>query len=159
MTQMPQPSDTTQPTPSGEEGDTPQRTFRPVVYEQPPDKPSHKPLILLGVSVLLVIGGLIFSGPKADDAQAKSATPDYRSMTADELAKDASVPAAQQLAHRMFNGTQPQKAAVSSAIMQHRRPRLARNMAMAMALEQQKKQQEMMRTMQQRQQEMVEGGW
>ena len=47
------------------------------------------------------------------------------------------------LARRMFHGTGAESAAASSAISTYKSPRLARNLAVAMALEQQKRAQNM----------------
>ena len=72
-------------------------------------------------------------------AEAKKPKPNYATMTADDLAQDASVPAARELSRRMTTGTQAEHMAAAGAIDRWRSARLTRNMAMSMALAAQKK--------------------
>ena len=157
MTQTPQGSDAPDTASPSTDGDAPAQSFRPFLDAPAPVKPSRKPLILLGGAVLLVVGGLIFWSGGPDDVEARSAAPNYRTMTAEELAKDAGSMAAMELARRMVNGTPAEQASASSAFNHWPSPRLARNLAMAMAVESQKKQQQRMRELE-IQQRMVEYG-
>ena len=103
------------------------------------------PLILMGVAGVPVVVGLIVLGGKGDAAEDKTRLPAVSGMTVEELPADASLLAARELARRTVTGTPAEQAAASSAITRCTDPRLRRNLAMAMALEQQKKQQQVMR--------------
>ena len=156
MTRIPQPSKRPDDVAGRPEGDAPARTFEPILSD-PVSRPSRKPLIFLGLSILVLIGGLIFCSGKPDAAEATSPKLEVGKMTAEELAKDASPSAARELARRMVRGTPGEHAAASGAINCWSSPRLARNMAMAMALEVQKRPQEMVRQMEMNQRMMMEG--
>ncbi|GAF93414.1 unnamed protein product, partial [marine sediment metagenome] len=93
-------------------------------------KPSRTPLILLGLSVVIVAAGLIFCSGGPDTIEAEQAIPDVRSMTAEQLAEDAGLLAAKELTRRMFQGTPAEQAAASGVVTRSRNPRLARHMAM-----------------------------
>ena len=93
----------------------------------------------MAVSVALIVVGLVFFTGGPDDADAKPTVPDFSAMTADELAGNASAVAARELARRMTEGSPAERAAAGSALNRRSSPRLIRNFAMAMALQQQKK--------------------
>ena len=105
----------------------------------------RKPLIILGVSVLVVVGGLIFGSGTPKPVQATIPKLDVANMTAEELADNGSFQAARELTRRMTSGTMNDRAAVSIAINARKSMRLGRNLASAMALEQQKRMQNMVR--------------
>ena len=121
--------------------------FTPVLSDPLPESAGRKPLILLGVAIVAIIIGVIFCGGDPDTAKAKPAPLDVANMTAEELAKNASPPAARELARRIAEGTGEEQSAAAAAMRNSPSPRLARNMAMAMALQQQKRQMEQMRQM------------
>ncbi len=159
MTQIPQPGDTPQTTGQIPESEAPAQSFTPYLPGSVPRKLSLKPLIILGAFALVFIVALIFYSGKPDAAEAGAKAPalDVSKMTASELAKNASPQAARELARRMVHGTQAEQAAVSSAIYTWTNPRLARNLAVAMALAQQKRQLEMMRQIERNRQMMMDG--
>jgi hypothetical protein len=101
------------------------------------------PIILSAAAVVFIIGWVLTRGGP-EQVKAMPSGLRVRRMTATELASDAGVAAGEELARRMTHGTPSQQAAVASAIHTHRSPRLTRNLAMAMALEAQRKQQGMM---------------
>ena len=136
---MPQPSDVPEMGQPATEGETPPQTFTAIHQEPPPPKPMGKLLIPAGVAVVLIVGGLIFFRGKPDEAEAKKPNLNYATMTVDDLAQNASVPAARELTRRMATGTQAERIGVSSAMSRWPSARLTRNMAMAMALAAQKK--------------------
>ena len=143
MTQMPQSDQTSGAMSQDAQGETPAPAFRPYLpSEQPPER-SRLPLVFIGLSVLLVIGGLVFWATRPDTAEAERAVVNYRQMTAEQLAENASVSAARELVRRLSHGTAAERAAASSVTNRPRSARLARNLAMAMALKQQKRAYEM----------------
>lgn len=142
MTQTPQSSEAPETADASSESEAPAPSFTPIHHEPPPAKPLGKLLIPVGVAVVVIVGGLIFCRGKPKAAEAKSSM-DVSTMSAEELAKNASVPAARELARRMSSGTQAERVAASSAINCWRTPRLTRNLAMAMALGAQKRANEM----------------
>lgn len=139
MTQMSQPSDVPEMGPPAAEDESPPQIFTAIHHEPDPPKPMRKLLIPVGVAVGVIVGGLIFCRGKPDEAEAKKPTPNYATMTADDLAQDASVPAARELTRRMTSGTSAERTAASTAIDRWRSSRLTRNLAMAMALAAQKR--------------------
>ena len=139
MTQMPQPSDVPEMGQPAAEGETPPQAFTAIHYEPPPPKSMRKLLIPVGIAVVVIAGGLIFCRGKPEEAEAENPKLNYATMTADDLAKNASVPAARELTRRMTTGTHAERIAVSSAMNRWPSARLTRNMAMAMALRAQKK--------------------
>ncbi len=104
-----------------------------------PQERSRMPLVFIILSVVLVIGGLLFWNVEPDEARGKKASPDFGKMTAEQLAGNASMSAATELVRRMFQGTPAERTAASSMMSRPRSARLARNLAMAMALEQKKR--------------------
>ncbi|KPK83517.1 MAG: hypothetical protein AMJ81_08080 [Phycisphaerae bacterium SM23_33] len=157
MTQIPQPNEAPDRADAPPDSGGPAQTFQPILYDAAPKKPPRNLLIVVGACVLSAVVGLIFCRGKPHAAQANTPALDVGSMSAQELAESASVPAARELARRMVSGTPAEQAAASSAITCRRSPRLARNLAMAMALEQQKRQQQLMLQMRRHQQMAVEG--
>ncbi|KKL85687.1 hypothetical protein LCGC14_1952230 [marine sediment metagenome] len=147
MTQSPQSSDPTDAVDQCPQDDAPPEGFQMPLPSPPPPKLSRKPLILVGVSVVLLIGGVIFCKGKPDSARAKPPRLPVGTMTSDELAKNASSAAAVELARRMAEGTPEQRASASIAVNHWSSPRLVRNMAWAMALDMQTKQAQMVRQM------------
>ncbi len=146
MTQIPQSSNTQQAADQGPDGDDPAQSFTAILPEPVQSGPPRKLLVVGGVAVVIAILGMIFSGGEPDSAKAKApAALDAAGMTSQELAENAGFMAARELARRMMDGTPAEQASVTSILHRYRTPRLARNLAMAMALEQQKKQQEWMR--------------
>jgi len=139
MTQMSQPNDVPEMGQPAAEGESPPQVFTAIHHEPEPPKSMRKLLIPAGVAVVVIVGGLIFCRGKPDEAEAKKPKPNYATMTADDLAQDASVPAARELSRRMTTGTQAEHMAAAGAIDRWRSARLTRNMAMAMALAAQKK--------------------
>ena len=139
MTQITPPNDPPAEPGQPSEGEAPAPTFKPFIRESAPAKPSRKPLIIVAVSVALIVVGLIFFTGGPDDAEAKPAVLDVGALSADELAQNASAVAARELARRMTEGSPAERAAAGSALNRRSSPRLIRNFAMAMALQQQKK--------------------
>lgn len=143
MTHIPQSSEAPDTADASADGDAPARTFEAYLPEPAPVRPSRTPLIVAGACVAALVAGLVFWSGEPDAAEAQSPVLDVSKMTPDQLAEDASMAAAHELARRMVSGTPDQQFTASRAISYHRTPRLSRNLAMAMALEQQKQQQEM----------------
>ena len=160
MTQVPQPPPLpgNAPTSAAQPpaGDAPAPAFVPILPRPAPPQSSRTPLIIFGVCVVALIVGVIISGTRPEAAEAKAAKP-VTEMTADELAEDASMPAARELVRRMCDGTPAEHADASRVMTSPRSPRLARNLAMAMALAQQKRANEMRLRVEREQRMMMEG--
>lgn len=139
MTQMSQPSDLPEMGQPAAEGETPPQAFTAIHHQPEPPKSMRKLLIPAGVAVAVIVGGLMFSRGNPDEAEAKKPKLSYATMSADDLAKNASMPAVRELTRRMTTGTPAERIAVSSAMNRWPSGRLTRNMAMAMALAAQKK--------------------
>ena len=139
MTQMSQPNEVPDMEVPGSEEESPPQPFVAIHHEPEPPKPMKKLLIPAGVATVVIIGGLIFCRGNPDEAEAKKPKLNYATMTADQLAQDASMPAARELTRRMTTGTGTERTAASAAIDRWRSSRLTRNLAMAMALAAQKK--------------------
>lgn len=139
MTQMSQPSDLSDMDLPFAEGESPPPAFTAIHHEPAPPKPMRKLLIPAGVAVGVIVGGLIFCRGNPDEAEAQKPKLNFATMTAEGLAKDASVPAARELTRRMTAGTATERMSASTAIDRWRSTRLTRNMAMAMALAAQKR--------------------
>ncbi len=133
-------------------------SFTPILFDPPAPGASRKGLYFLGGCVALIVLGVLWQLVKPESTEAKSEPPppDYTVMTVDQLVQNASPGAAHELAKRMVNGQPADQAAAAVAIRNCSNPRLARNLAMAIALEQQKKQKQMMQEIE-RQVEFVEG--
>jgi hypothetical protein len=121
-----------------------QPVFQAYRYEEPPGKPSRIVWVVLGLGVLLLAGGVAYKvwGPREAAAQPKALN--FKEMTADQLAQDASALAAHELARRMSSGTAAERTAALQTVQDHPSQRLAQNMAMALATEAQKKQTQVM---------------
>jgi len=146
MTEMPESSESSETAgqdAQGEESEKSAPAFEPYLPSEAPQERSRKPLVFLILAVILVIGGLLFWNVEPDEAGGKKPRPDFKKMTAEQLAEDASSSAAVELVRRMFHGTPAEHKAASSVMSRPRSPRLSRNLAMAMALEQQKRAGEM----------------
>jgi len=161
MTQIPESSDGAQgvQTAGQNGGGGPTQQFTPLIVKSGPKPPPHRLYIFLGVCVVVSVVGFIFCAGKPEKAEAKTKPTmlDFRNMTSRELAENASAAAARELARRMFHGTEAERASASSAVNCWSSPRLGRNMAIAMALEQQKKAQELARRMEEERRMMMEG--
>jgi len=158
MTHVPPSSETPQMMGQDPSDEAPAPAFRPFLPEEESPKHSRWPLVVLGLSVVLVIGGLVYRSTRPAEAKAQTPVQDVGSMTSDELAKNASAAAARELVRRMLDGTPAEQAAVSSLMTHPQSPRLARNLAMAMALAQQKRASQM-RLQVERNIQMVERGY
>ncbi len=126
--------------------DSPQRVFTAILLDTPPASPK-KLYYLLGACAVVAVLGLIYTAVKPEKAKAKTepAAPDHQRMTEQELAKDAGVLAARELARRMSGeGNPASQAAAADAIRRFGSPRLARNLSLALAAEQQKRHARMM---------------
>ena len=156
MTQTPQPNEGPAQAPQGSDAEAPAPSFTPIIYEPVSARPSRKLLIFAGVAVVVMALSLVLWPSTPDTAEAEGLPLDVANMTATQLAEDASPAAARELARRMIRGTMEQQKQASLAISQCRSPRLARNLAMAMALENQKKQQQMMLQAERQHQELME---
>ena len=132
-------------------------SFQPYLADRTPAKPSRALVIVLCAAAGLMLVGWIVTRGGPDDAKAKPAKVPMAQRTAEALATDASAAAAQELARRMSEGTPAERAAAAGAIQTHPSARLTRNMAMAMALEAQKRQNAMMVEMQRRMREVEHG--
>ena len=139
MTETPQPNETPEGTGQNTEGEAPAPTFRPYVPVGDPPMRSRLPLILGCLGVVVLIAGLAIWIGAPEEAEAKPAKVSVRKMTAGQLADNAGFDAARELVRRMLHGTPAEHAAASAVMNPPRSPRLARNLAMAMALEQQKR--------------------
>ena len=134
MTEMPQSNEMPETTGPDAQGDPPP-TFAPYVPPAAPAAPSRRPLIFIGLSVVVVIIGLVFWSGEPDEADAKPVKADVSKMTAQQLAEDSSPRAAKELVRRMYHGTNAERATASSVINHPQSQRLRRNLAMAMAYE------------------------
>ena len=143
MTQVPQPppvgGNVPPPVAQPPDGDEAAPAFVPILPTPTPPKSSRTPLIIFGVCVVALIGGVIISCTRPDAADAEDAAKPVAEKTAEVLAEDASMPAARELVRRMCDGTAAEHAEASRVMTAPRSPRLARNLAMAMALAQQKR--------------------
>ena len=158
MTQMPQSNRTSETMSQGPPGDAPAPVFRPYVPSAEPGGHSRRPLVFMALSVVVGIVGMVFWSGRPDEAEAKNAKADVSKMTPAQLAEDSSPPAAKELVRRMYHGTDAQRAAASHVVNNVRSPRLRRNLAMAMALETQKRA-NAMRARTQREMQMSEQGY
>lgn len=156
MTQMPQSSQTPDMVSQDAEGETPAPAFRPYLPSEEPPSRSRLPWIFLGLSAILILGGLVFWSGRP--AEAESAVVDVSKMTAEQLVKDASMAAARELIRRLDDGTPAERTAASGAMDGRQSARLTRNLAMARALEQQKRANEMKLRME-RDRRMAEQGY
>ena len=133
-------------TPPGDEAAA--QAQSPMMVEMPVTKTSRWPLVVIGAAVGLVVLGLAVhrGGPSKAEAKAKDNAPaaNYKAMTTQQLMDDAGLPAAMELARRMNEGVPADRAALQGEMTSGRNPRLLRNLATAMALEAQKRQQAMM---------------
>jgi len=137
MTQMPQSNQT-----SGMTGQDPQDeapTFRRYVSSPEPAAHSRRMMIFMGLSIVTIIAGLIFWNGGPDEADAKPAKADVTKMTAEQLAENSSHAAAKELIRRMHHGTDTERDAAVRVVNGPVSPRLRRNLAMAMALQAQKR--------------------
>lgn len=139
MTQIQEPNETSETVSPEAQGEAPPPVFRPYVHNAAPPKQSRGPLVFVGLSVVVLIGGLAFWSGQPDTAEAESAVVPVSQMTAEQLAEKASPAAARELVRRLLHGTEAEHAGVAAVMNRPRSPRLQRNMAMAMALEQQKR--------------------
>ena len=158
MTQIPQSSESSQAPSQDRQADTASPEFRPYVPDPEPPERSRLPLILAGVSVALLIFGLVFWKKSPDAAEADTKVLDVSQMTAEQLAEDASAAAARELVRRLLHGAPAERAAASSVMKRPRSPRLMRNLAVAMALAQQKRANDM-RLSVERETRMMEEGY
>jgi hypothetical protein len=143
MTQMPQSSRTSETMNQDDQGEKPAPAFQAFLPSAEPPKRSRLPLVFLGLGVLVLIGGLLFWGGGPDGAEADKPAVDVRQMTAEQLAEVASVPAARELVRRRRHGTPAEQAAAASVMNHPSSARLARNLAIATALEHQNRANEM----------------
>lgn len=125
-----------------------QPIFRPYVCEEPQGRTSPVIWIVLGTGVLLLVGGLVYHSAGPREAAAQPQAVNVKQMTATQLAVDASAEAAYELAHRMSGGNMAERNAAVAAVRDNPSPRLARNMAMALTAEAQKRQAQVMAEMQ-----------
>jgi hypothetical protein len=148
MTEITQPDPTPEdPTQDGQDEDPTQDgqdensevTFTPYLPSTEPQEPSRKPWMILGGCVLLVVGGVLFWPDSTDDAAAADTPPDVRKMTAEQLGQEGSMLAAVELVRRTYEGTPAQRSAAARVMDRPPSTRLRRNLAMAMALRQQKR--------------------
>ena len=139
MTQVPQWNETSETTSQEGQDEAPAPAFEAYLPSEEPPKRSRLPLVFLGVGVVVMIGGLIFLGGRSDEPKAKKPKVDVRQMTAEQLAEAASVPAARELIRRRNEGDAAERAAAASVMSHPGSARLARNLTIAMALEQQKR--------------------
>jgi len=156
MTQMPQSSQTSEMVGQDPQGEAPAPAFRPYLPSTEPQKRSRLPLVLVGLSVVLTVGGLAFWSSRPDAAE--SAVVDVGRMTPEQLAENASMAAAMELLRRLDQGPPAERAACSRAMNGPRSARLTRNLAMARALQQQKRANEM-RLRAEREMRMAEEGY
>ena len=138
MTDMPQSDQTSETTGQGSQGEAPP-TFRPYVLPPAPAARSRRSLVCVGLSVVVVIAGLVLCSGEPAPADAENATVHVSKMTARQLADKASLPAAKELVRRMNHGTEAEHAAASAVVNRPQSPRLRRNLVMAMALETQQR--------------------
>jgi len=82
---------------------------------------------------------MVFWSGGPDEADAKPAKADVTTVTAAQLAENSSHTAAKELVRRMYYGTDTERAAATRVINGPQSPRLRRNLAMAMALQAQKR--------------------
>jgi len=126
----------------GPQPETPPPVFRPFV-EAPQPKQSRGPLLFIGLSVAVLLGGVAFWNNQPDQAEAQPAVVAVNQMTAEQLAKRADPAAARELVRRLFHGTEAEHAGAAAVMNRPRSMRLSRNLAMAMASENQKRASEM----------------
>ena len=137
---QPPPSSVPEPVSQGPEDEAPVGPpFVAILPGPAPARSSRTPLIVFGVCVVALIGGIIFTCTRPDSAEAEPTATPVSAMTAAELGEDASMPAARELVRRMLQGTSAEHAEAARVMNAPRTPRLARNLAMAMALAQQKR--------------------
>ena len=158
MTQIPHPSESPQTTGQDRQAQPTAPSFEPYVPSQEPPRRSRLPLVLGAASVVVLVCGLVFWKSQPDAAEADTKVVDVGQMTVDQLAEDAGPLAARELVRRSLYGAPAESAAASSAMNHPRSPRLARNLAVAMALEQQKRANDM-RIRNEREMRMVEQGY
>lgn len=157
MTQTPQSDEISRTVSQDAQRETSPPAFRP--YRPPePIRRSRKGLILIGLSVVAVIGGMVFFSTGPDEAEGHKAPIDVRKMSAEQLARDSGPGAARELVRRLLHGTQAEHIAASNVMNRPRSQRLSRNLAMAMALEQQKRANDM-RLRTQREMRLAEQGY
>jgi len=148
QTPMPQSSDAPQtpyqaPQAPADQPETAAPVFQAYLPPEAPPGRSRLPLALAVLGgVVLVVGWAFYRG-RPDEAEAKPPAIDVASMTAAELAEDAGPAAARELVRRLLEGTPAEHAAAAAVMNTPPSPRLARNLAMAMALAQQKRANEM----------------
>ena len=129
----------------------PEREFSPQVAPATPAAPCRWPLTVMGLSTLLLAGWLIFRSDAPVKPRIEPPPANYSAMTAQQLAQDAGVPAAIELARRIASRNPQEQVAAAQVMADCRNPRLARNLAMAMTLQQQKTRQEIIRQVQREQ--------
>jgi len=139
MTQMQGPNEMPEPASPDPQGEAPPPVFRPYVHTPEPTKQSRGPLVFFGLSVVVLIGGLAFWSGTPDQAEAESPAVPVGEMTAEQLAEKATPAAARELVRRMLHGTEAEHAGAAAVMNRPRSARLNRNLAMGMALEQQKR--------------------
>ena len=143
MTEMPESSQTPEMMDQEPQDEAPSPAFEPFLPSVEPPKRSRVPIVFAVLGVLVLVGGLVFHGRGADKAEAKNVAVDYTQMTAEKLGEDSSPGAARELVRRFFSGEPAERAGAASVMHSPHSPRLTRNLAMAMALEQQKRAQAM----------------
>ena len=145
MTEVPQSNDDSNETSPNPEEEQSAPDFQAYLVLPTSNSSSRKTIFIIGACVLVMIIGLIIRD-KPHPAQAKKPAIDFKAMASHELAQNASPQAARELVRRMYHGTDAERMSATSVIV-NPSPRLGRNLAVAMSLELQKKQQENMRRM------------
>lgn len=135
MTEIPESNETSEMAGQDTQDEKSAPAFQAYLPSEAPQKRSRMPLVFMILAVVLVIGGLLFRNAEPDEAKGKKARANFSKMTAEQLAKNASLSAATELVRRSSHGTPAERAAASSMMNRPRSPRLSRNLAMAMALE------------------------
>ncbi len=164
MYEMPNmPSNATGPSAANPQGGDPMSSgpmmaSQPTYY-MPPETKSGNSKWLLAVFILgmaVVVAGIVFGGSSPKQADATPMPVDYKTMSSQQLADNAGVEAAQELTKRFMSDDEAVQTAAADAIDRNRTPRLQRNLAMAMAQQQQKLAREQMLRVQKAQREMME---
>lgn len=158
MTQTPDPSQTCETVSQDAEGEATAPAFEAYLPSEAPQERSRLPWVLLGLSAVLIVGGLVYWSTRPDSAEAENTPIDFRKMTVEQLAENASMEAAVELLRRQREGSRAERAAASKAIDRPRSARLTRNLAMAMALQQQNRANQMHVRME-RERQMAERGY
>ncbi|MCG3178944.1 MAG: hypothetical protein BIFFINMI_01274 [Phycisphaerae bacterium] len=133
-------------------GDAADGSFSPILFDPPVREPRGRGFYLFVGCMVLGVLGLVVWVVKPAAGNAKDEAPELspaqaQKMTARELVEDGGPMAAHELAVRMIQGEPADKAEATDAVRQWGSPRLVRNLAQQLALQQQKRQKEIMHQM------------